>query len=379
MGSTISASGLLFFCLLVIAIIIFRRRPVLALVDGGSSLSAFFVLGDSSVNCGNNLFLYPFLRPNSSSYFCNFMDRKLIPDLIAEKMGLPISPLFYRQNGTMEGLMGGLNYGSSPATIMNYGWRDFQGLNAQARQVFETLQLVQLQLGSESANRLIRSSLFYLSFGKDDYLEFFRSFSGTNPNITAHKFARILANQMIRIVKDLYNANVRKIVCVGIGPLGCSPRSLWEAFNSTGRSRTSGRCIRKINKKVTVYNQILSASINDLNCELKDSQIVFCDIYRAMMNLIRCPRIYGFENVDGACCGVGRYGGMVGCLAKELACTDHSKHVWWDLYNPTEAANAWIAEWMWSGTHPSNICGPINIKQLMTNSVWPPLEAPSFN
>ncbi|KAH0663827.1 hypothetical protein KY284_028758 [Solanum tuberosum] len=44
-----------------------------------------FVLGDSSVNCGDNTFLYPILRGiSSSSYLWNAVDLRLIPDLLAK-------------------------------------------------------------------------------------------------------------------------------------------------------------------------------------------------------------------------------------------------------------------------------------------------------
>ncbi|KAL6997512.1 hypothetical protein U1Q18_007636, partial [Sarracenia purpurea var. burkii] len=45
-------------------------------------ISALFVLVDSSVNCGDNTFLYSILRGISSSYLWNAVDRSLIPDLL---------------------------------------------------------------------------------------------------------------------------------------------------------------------------------------------------------------------------------------------------------------------------------------------------------
>lgn len=54
-------------------------------------VSALFALGDSSVNCGDNSFLYPFLSSNSSSFLCNSTARRLlIPDLLGRFRRNPI-------------------------------------------------------------------------------------------------------------------------------------------------------------------------------------------------------------------------------------------------------------------------------------------------
>ncbi|XP_058108937.1 GDSL esterase/lipase At1g71250-like [Magnolia sinica] len=354
---------LLLFALAVFSTVL-RRITILPSVEGqssGSPVSAFFILGDSSVNCGDNFFFYPYLPRNSSSYLCNTSDRRLIPDFLAEKMGLPMVPSFYSQNRTLEGLLGGLNFGSSPATIMNWGGAIYQGLNQQLGQAFETLQLLQLQLGIEKAREVAQSSLFYLSIGKDDYIEFLRDPDGIRERHGPHKFARMLVNQVTRVVKDLYNANVRKIICMGIEPLGCTPRSLWQACNAT--TCAHDRCIDTINGLIVEYNTMLSMDLLGLNQQLPNAQIVFCDLYRGMMAMIMDPKSYGFDDVSSACCGLGRYGGRVGCVSRQLACGERARHVWWDLYNPTEAANQLLADWMWSGSS-LDICHPITVQQL---------------
>lgn len=58
----------------------FANRSLFALF----LISALFVLGDSSVKCGDNTFLYPILRGISSSYLWNAVDRSLIPDLLGK-------------------------------------------------------------------------------------------------------------------------------------------------------------------------------------------------------------------------------------------------------------------------------------------------------
>jgi hypothetical protein len=61
-------------------------------------------------------------------------------DGAAEKMGLQNIPPFYSQNGSIEELFIGLNFGSAEATIMNPSRRSPQSLNQQLRQVFPCLE-----------------------------------------------------------------------------------------------------------------------------------------------------------------------------------------------------------------------------------------------
>ncbi|OVA13764.1 Lipase [Macleaya cordata] len=297
-----------------------------------------------------------------------------MPDFLAEKMGLPEIPAFHSENGTIQGLESGLNFGSTQATIMISGRLGFQGLNQQLRQAFETLQLLQLQLGQEKAHSLIESSVFYLSLGKDDYIEFFqRDFSGVRRRFSREVFTQNLVRQMIRVVKDLYNANVKKIICMGIGPLGCAPRTLWESYDPTSNSSrhattgSSRDCVDDVNFLILEYNAMLSEQLLDLNFEFPDAQIIFCDVYQAMMEIITFPNRYGFENVNRSCCGLGQYGGMVGCQAMEIACNDPSTHIWWDFYNPTQAVHSLLANSAWTG-QPLDICRPISIEQLRYTS-----------
>ncbi|XP_026661185.2 GDSL esterase/lipase At1g71250-like [Phoenix dactylifera] len=352
-----------------------------AAADAASPATALFVLGDSSVNCGDNTFFYPLLPLNFSSTFCNGSHHRLLPDLIAERMGLPPVPPFYGLNGTAAAMMRGVNFGSTPATILSgvlAGWRAgydrfiFQSLSQQVRHVFETLQVLQLELGASAARRAASSALFLLSFGKDDYAALFSRGSESDrlaPKYGRRGFARLLISRLIQAIKDLYDADVRRVAVMGVGPLGCAPRIVWEGtYGLDGRD-----CVEEVNEIVAEYNANLSARLLTLNSELAGAEIVFCDVYGGMMEIIANPLIYGFKNVRDACCGVGRFGGMIGCLAQEMACTEPSSHVWWDLYSTTESVNSLLANWSWSPSSESHVqlCKPIALQELASMSDSP--------
>ncbi|XP_073113139.1 GDSL esterase/lipase At1g71250 isoform X2 [Elaeis guineensis] len=349
-----------------------------AAADAAYPATALFVLGDSSVNCGDNTFFYPLLPLNFSSTFCNGSHHRLLPDLIAERMGLPPVTPFFGLNGTAAAMMRGVNFGSTPATIVSGvldGWLRgydrflFQSLSQQVRQVFEILQVLQLELGASAARRAASSALFILSFGKDDYAALFSRGSESNrlaPKYGRRGFARLLVSRLIQAIRDLYDADVRRVAVMGVAPLGCAPRIVWEgAYGLGGRD-----CVEEVNEIVAEYNAKLSARLLRLNSELAGAEIVFCDVYGGMMEIIANPRIYGFKNVRDACCGVGRFGGMIGCLAQEMACTEPNSYVWWDLYSTTESANSLLANWSWSPSSESRqqLCKPIALQELASIS-----------
>ncbi|GAB4824556.1 hypothetical protein Ancab_007430 [Ancistrocladus abbreviatus] len=332
--------------------------------------TGFFILGDSSVDCGDNTLFYPLLHNNLSLLPCdNESDHTLLPHFLAAKMGLPRTPTFYGQNATIQGLLSGLNFGSAMATIllMNPSSPNFQSLNQQLRQVIDTIQLLQLQLGQSTANQYVKSSIFYLSFGKDDYIHFLSNTTTypIRPKDNGHTFARILVDQMVEVMRDLYDANVRKIICMGILPLGCAPRTVFEWRSAMMREIHRSGCISEVNQLIFEYNKLLKEKIVDLSMELPQLYITYCDIYQSMTEILAKPRSYGFVDARSACCGLGWLGAGVGCLSMSMACSHSSSHVWWDLYNPTKAVNSLLADSAWSGHPFTDLCYPMTVEDLV--------------
>lgn len=332
----------------------------------GSLLSSLFILGDSSVDCGDNTLLYPLLHGRLSLYPCNGSDSSLLPQLIAEKIGLTSIQPFYAQNGSLNEILGGLNFGSTQATIMNQGGFSHQSLNQQLRQVSESMQLLQLHLSEKTALEFTKSSIFFLSFGKEDYIDLFLH-NSSNPmlNHSAEYFATILVNQMTNAMRYLYDANARKIICLGVLPLGCTPRIAWETNQTSDGDINGNGCVDNVNNWVLEYNRLLDEHIVQLNAEFTDAHIVFCDVYSGILEIINRPRFYGFEDTKSACCGLGLNGAMVGCISTEMACNQASGHVWWDLFNPTEAVNSILAEAAWSNQPIPDLCRPFTIHELV--------------
>ncbi|KAL6130286.1 hypothetical protein ACLB2K_068667 [Fragaria x ananassa] len=177
-------------------------------------------------------------------------------------MGMQNILPFYSQNGSINGIQRGLNFGSAHATIMNH-------------------------LSEDRALSFIKASIFYLSFGKDDFIELLQqNASGTaKQNSTDQEFAHILADQMIHVIRNLYAMNVKRIICMGILPLGCTPRVLLNQYNSTAQPHdddddVARGCVEETNAHVLEYNRELREQISELLVELSDAQLLFCDVYQ---------------------------------------------------------------------------------------------------
>lgn len=141
--------------------------------------------------------------------------------------------------------MGGLNLGSSPATILKWGWLGFQGLNQQARQLFETLQLLQLRLGLDQAQLLVHSSsLFYISLGMDDLIHLQADPSAVSHRMSRRQFAKLLADQMTRVVKVPNHSNFHSLLFNFL---------IATSFSFTG-SLTTSRSLSVVRNNTIRYN-----------------------------------------------------------------------------------------------------------------------------
>ncbi|KAK8944824.1 hypothetical protein KSP39_PZI008650 [Platanthera zijinensis] len=149
-----------------------------------SRSTALFVLGDSSVNCGDNS-VSTTTPPNSSPDLLDAFFRTSL------KTGLPPPPPSYSRNLTTEALSTGVNFGSTPATIISTSTfsRNLVGAAASKFLPFQTL------------NQQIASSIFLLSFARDDYADIFFEDIADHHMYERRGLVRLLVSQMILSIK----------------------------------------------------------------------------------------------------------------------------------------------------------------------------------
>ncbi|KAI7993678.1 GDSL esterase/lipase [Camellia lanceoleosa] len=332
---------------------------------------ALFVIGDSSVDCGTNNFLGTFARADHLPYgrdfdthqptgrFCN---GRIPVDYLAKLLGLPFVPSYLGQTGSVEDMIHGVNYASAGAGIIFSSGSELGqhiSFTQQIQQVTDTIQQFTLNMGEDVATKLISNSVFYISIGTNDYIHYYlRNVSNVQSLYLPWSFNQFLATTVKQEIKNLYNANVRKVVVMGLPPIGCAPYYLWSYQSE------NGECVQMINDMILELNFVLRYIVEELSQELIDADIIFCDVFEASMDIIKNNDRYGFNVTTDACCGLGKYKGWIMCISPEMACNNASNHLWWDQFHPTDAVNAILADNVWSGLH-TEICYPMNLQNMI--------------
>lgn len=86
-------------------------------------------------------------------------------------------------------------------------------------------------------------------------------------------------------MQNLYYYKVRKVVVMGLAPLGCTPFYVL--------TRKNGECIEQINNMIVEFNFLMRYMVNELSQELADAKITFCDAYEGSVDIINNRKKYG--------------------------------------------------------------------------------------
>ncbi|PON45196.1 Lipase [Parasponia andersonii] len=332
---------------------------------------ALFVIGDSSVDSGTNNFLGTLARADRLPYGRDFdthrptgrfSNGRIPVDYLALRLGLPFVPSYLGQSGNMEDMIHGVNYASAGAGIIFTSGSELGqriSFTQQIQQFTDTFQKFMLSMGEQAAADLISNSVFYISVGINDYIHYYlRNVSNVQTLYQPWTFNQFLASTVRQQLKNLYNLKARKMVIMGLPPIGCAPHYLWQ-YGSL-----NGECIEEINNMVMEFNFAMRYTIEELGWKLRNSSIIFCDVLDASMDILQNHDSYGFNVTTDACCGWGKYKGWIMCLSPEMACSNASNYIWWDQFHPTDAVNAIIADNVWNGRH-SKMCYPRNLEDMV--------------
>ncbi|EPS69683.1 hypothetical protein M569_05083, partial [Genlisea aurea] len=332
---------------------------------------AFFIIGDSTVDCGTNNFLGTFARADRPPYgrdfdthqptgrFCN---GRIPVDYLALRLNLPFVPSYLGRTGSVDDMRKGVNYASAGAGIIFSSGSELGqhiSLTQQIQQVLDTFQQFTLAMGEESAASLFSNSVFYISMGSNDYIHYYlRNVSNVQSRYLPWSFNQFLAQMIKREIQSLYNMSVRHVVIMGLAPLGCAPYYLW-LYNST-----NGECVEMINDLIIEFNMEMRFVTDSLNAELPGARIAFCDAFQGSLDIINNHDRYGLNVTTDACCGMGKYNGGIMCISPSMACDDAGKYIWWDQFHPTAAVNQILADNVWLGLHV-DMCYPMNLQQMI--------------
>ncbi|KAK3013963.1 hypothetical protein RJ639_008509 [Escallonia herrerae] len=365
------------------------------LVAGSPQAPAMFVLGDSLVDDGNNNFLNSIAKSNYYPYGCDFSGGPT-----GGWLGLPSPPPFEDPATNGARILGGVNYASAAAGILDntglhYG--DRFSLSQQVVNFETTLSQLRRMMSPGNLTQYLSKSIVVMVFGSNDYINNYLmpSIYDSSINYTPPQFANLLLNHYAQQIVALYSVGLRKFLLAGVGPLGCIPNQL-----ATGQA-PPGRCVDRVNQMLGRFNEGLKSLVNMLNDgSHPGAMFVYGNTYGIFGDILNNAARYGetilfnvhflidsaiyvsgtpcgfnvtqlwsclvwyagFSTVDRGCCGIGRNQGQITCLPYATPCINRSQYVFWDAFHPTQAANAILAQRAYMG--PTSDCHPMNVQQL---------------
>ncbi|CAL0318904.1 unnamed protein product [Lupinus luteus] len=256
-----------------------------------SLVPAMYVFGDSSVDSGNNNNLNTMAKGNIYPYGIDFNNKstgrftngKTFADLIAVKLGLPLSPPYL---GVSEyeryKVVTGINYASGACGILNdTRVGDCLSLDMQVKYFTSTVtnDLPQHFQRKDEVQNHLSKSIYLLSIGSNDYaLNYFSS--TTYQNKTPIEFADFLLEKLGSKLKELYDLGARKYVVAVAGQLGCSPSKFCEEVK---------------NEKIKPLSDKLPKKLQDLQAQLSGSSFISSNPFNFFNEIKNAPEKYGYR------------------------------------------------------------------------------------
>ncbi|KAL2652738.1 hypothetical protein R1flu_020866 [Riccia fluitans] len=340
-----------------------------AQAQGGNSSRAYFVLGDSLVDPGNNNYIFSLARANwppngidfslgATGRFCN---GRTVVDVFSEILNTSYIPPYMDPSTRGAAILGGVNFASAAAGILNETGADYLGritLNQQLEQFRDIRQQFIRQLGAHGATKALNKAIYFFVVGGNDYINnYLQPNSVTHNQYTSAEFARLVVSQFSRQLVEMYHMGARKIFVSNAGPLGCTPEQIAMHLS------LDGNCIAVVNDYVREFNGLLRHELINLTGRLPGSTILYGNAYDLVYDRAVNPSRYGLTVINRGCCGAGLYNGMAPCFSSFTPCANRSEYLFWDLFHPTDAVNVQLAKSYFYGNESA--ISPMNIQQLV--------------
>ncbi|KAK6149971.1 hypothetical protein DH2020_017496 [Rehmannia glutinosa] len=333
----VSVLFLLHFLLLILFAHIAETR--------NSSIPAFFVFGDSTVDSGNNNYIKTISKSNFPPYgkdFPNhiptgrFTNGRLVTDFLASDVGIKdYIPPYLDPTLSLDDLKTGVCFASAgtgfdPLTAQISGSIPIQ---KQLKYFKEYKSKMELYIGTERTRSLISKAVFFISVGTNDFIVNYYGPPIRRKTYTISAYQDFILQLGQQFLQGLLKLGARKIAFVGLPPIGCVPAVI--TLNSDNALINRG-CIERLSSVARDYNRLLQSKLTAM--QTHGANIIYVDIYTSVEEMIKKPQQFGFEEVNCGCCGSGIIEASILCNPYSLVCSDDSKYVFWDSVHPTEAA-----------------------------------------
>lgn len=319
-------------------------------------ITAIYVFGDSTVDPGNNNFLPATFKANHYPYGIDFpgrvptgrfCDGLIAPDFMAGSLGLKEAiPPYLDPAVTDRDLLTGVSFASGGSGLDDLTLKVTRALDltTQIGYFKEAVNRIERTVGREKATWTVQNAMFLVSVGTNDMVINYFDLPTRALQYSPSGYSDFLLYRLRSTIQLLYNVGAKRIVVVGLPPVGCLP--IQVSLNSVIPSLhwLQRLCVDSQNEDSRLHNSKLQSLLNDLESQHSDARFVYADIYSIVQDVINRPKSYGFEKTLEGCCGTGDL--EIGDLCNGLipTCPNPSSYIFWDAIHPTQATHHVIAE-----------------------------------
>ncbi|KAL6333444.1 hypothetical protein AAG906_028629 [Vitis piasezkii] len=299
-----------------------------------NNVTCILVFGDSSVDPGNNNRLDTMMKGN---FLHMGRTSSMAAPRGAEALGYRnIIPAFLDPHIQKADLLHGVSFASSAS-----GYDD---LTANLSNVFPVSKQLEYFLhykihlrqlvGKKKAEEILGGALFVMSMGTNDFLQNYFLEPTRSEQYTLEEYENYLISCMAHDIEEMHRLGARRLVVVGIPPLGCMP------LVKTLKDETS--CVESYNQAAASFNSKIKEKLAILRTSLR-LKTAYADIYGTVERAMNNPKQYGFTVTTKGCCGSGTVEYAESCRGLST-CADPSKYLFWDAVHPSENMYKIIAD-----------------------------------
>ncbi|KAI3410809.1 Lipase_GDSL domain-containing protein, partial [Psidium guajava] len=329
---------------------------VLLVNTGSSSLNAtskaaklfpaILILGDSTVDTGNNNYIPTLFKGNHLPYGRDFPGQvptgrfsngKLAPDFIASAASIKETvPPFLDPDLKDKQLCTGVSFASGGSGLddLTTAASGVIPMSKQLEYLKKYIQRLNKIAGEEEAKKILRGALVIISAGTNDFIFNFYDIPTRRIQFNISGYQDFLLGRLRDIILGLHDLGCRKIAVAGLPPVGCLPIQMTAKF----KNPEDRKCVEDENIDARRYNNKLANLLPQIQSVLPKSKIAYADVYEPMIDMINHPHKYGFLETKKGCCGTGYV--EAGPLCNELTppCHNSSQYLFWDSIHPSESA-----------------------------------------